>query len=701
MAFNSGVSGSMSFRYLGSNKEESKYMVFWQYIVKTDSVNYLTSNQNAKWKVYCDNARDLDSGRLDASPLVFEGYTTTPINTDINDEKVVASGMIEIPYYLAKTYESGTAQIKQIRVNVELYLDGIIQVNTSTETGTELTGYSSDYETIYWGLYAQPDTVASTEAMEITNMNGFNDEENPVLTHSGVKNKASSNYYKYFTAYISFDGNSRDIVRDVPHALRSEGGGSITFDFTDEEKAVMYQHTANTKSKEIYVYLASGRYSTNTEMATSGYYKAYCVKRTLTIINGNPVFSPVIKDTNATTKALTGDENILVRYHSNAYVESNIALQKGAGSIASHKITLGGKSTTALTHTFNQVESNKYVFTATDSRGFSTTKEIEPPFVDYVKLTCAVDNEPIGTISRTMKITIHGNYYEGSFGNVNNNLGLTYRYRVKGAEWGNWITVSDPSIYGSTYKVDIVINDLDYLKTYELQAMATDRLNTISTPINTVITVPTFDWSRNDFNFNVPVNFSEVVDFNKDATFQGEAIITGTTTLNGGAVINGDVNFNGGNVSNLNINTSNTTFDNDPMADYIIETGTASMGSNGTWKWQKWKSGKAECWGKRNYGNMGFPNTYSQGLITSGSSTVPYTIIGQSEVFTQDLPYIFNSEPDVIEINIIKSNGGAWVVRGFDTDSSDTSTGGFAICRNGTTNMSAVHLGFHIIGTWK
>ena len=48
------------------------------------------------------------------------------------------------------------------------------------------------------------------------------------------------------------------------------------------------------------------------------------------------------------------------------------------------------------------------------------------------------------------------------------------------------------------------------------------------------------------------------------------------------------------NVSSDNVNCSSITIGGNPVADYIVETGTS-----GIWTYQKWASGKAECWGQK------------------------------------------------------------------------------------------------------
>jgi hypothetical protein len=176
---------------------------------------------------------------------------------------------------------------------------------------------------------------------------------------------------------------------------------------------------------------------------------------------------------------------------------------------------------------------------------------------------------------------------------------------------------------------------LSYDKSYVFQCRAVDKLATIASGQYTVRLLPIFDWGENDFNFNVPVSF------------QGEQ-----------------------------------------MVDFIVEQGTASMGSNGTWYWSKWKSGKAECYGVRNYGNMAVTTAWG-GLY-------------RSESFNQSLPSgLFNATPAVINIEYRGSNYGGWIAKHEATTPSATNSGGFIVVRPASATISQAYIGFHVIGRWK
>ena len=112
------------------------------------------------------------------------------------------------------------------------------------------------------------------------------------------------------------------------------------------------------------------------------------------------------------------------------------------------------------------------------------------------------------------------------------------------------------------------------------------------------------------------------------------------------------------------------------------------MGSNGTWYWRKWLSGKAEAWGCRNFGNMAVNTAWGN--------------LFRSEIFTQDLPYdVFIRTPDSININIVHGGYGGWICKHEQTAPSADTTGSFIYVRPAGATVTTSNLGFHIIGEWK
>ena len=93
------------------------------------------------------------------------------------------------------------------------------------------------------------------------------------------------------------------------------------------------------------------------------------------VVNSNPSVSVSIVDANAKTKNLTGNENKLVKYYSNAKITIN-ATALNSSSIKSYSIKCDdGKNSTSSSATFNKVESGKFTIVVTDSLGGAVIKQ--------------------------------------------------------------------------------------------------------------------------------------------------------------------------------------------------------------------------------------------------------------------------------------------------------------------------------------
>jgi hypothetical protein len=316
---------------------------------------------------------------------------------------------------------------------------------------------------------------------------------------------------------------------------------------------------------------------------------------------------------------------------------------KGA-YITSYRLTCGGANaaTNASGKLYN-VESANFIFYITDSRGYTNSRAVNLYLIDYVKPTCnqSVKMELVGETGAKAIISLSGNYFSGHFGATGNSLTLQYRKKEEGGEWGPWFSL--PSQYRQindrSYTAEYTITGLSYDKSYTFQSAAIDATGETNRANSTEYIarlIPVFDWGENDFNFNVPVSF------------QG-----------------------------------------DTMADFIVEQGTEAMGSNGTWYWEKWKSGKAVCYGRRNFGNMGVSTAWGS--------------LYHSNTFSQSFPSgLFSETPSVIDIRVISnSNYAGWVVQGFDAAASQSSTGSFRMTSVISATFSQVHFCFNIIGRWK
>lgn len=515
---------------------------------------------------------------------------------------------------------------------------------------------------------------------KILTASNFTDEENPVITYSNPAGDGAT----LLQACISFTGGNDDIAyRDI-----SKTGSSYTFELTEDERNVLRVAAINAQSIPVRFYVKG--------IVGGKTYWDY-VTRTFTVTNCNPVISnPIVRDVNSDTLALTGDENTLIRYVSMAEYSYEVTTSKQA-TIANQFVQCGNKKVTGLSQgVIDDPESGLFVFSVTDSRGLTTTATVEKTLIEYVKPTCyqSFDIDLTGETGATITLTISGNFYTGSFGDITNTLKIEVRHTQNDGSMGDWVDLS-PLLYttnNNTYELKTTITGLSYSQAYTFQSRVTDKLFTVHSSEYTTKVLPVFDWGESDFNFNVPVkiNGETVLRHNVDAnnivlSASGGHIYLrpgGTNDTSSEAILypDGSVSFSGPVTANGEVLGG--------AADYVVETGTEAMGTNGTWYWTKWASGKAECYGMRNFGSMAI--------------TTAWGSLYRSAALNQNLPSgLFAAAPEVILINLINSNYGGWVAKHETSAPSSTNTGSFIVCRPASATIAPTHMSFSIIGRWQ
>lgn len=449
--------------------------------------------------VYLDCVYTLRTSQHDGSKMTINGveyaFTSPTINAD--GEKV----------FIATITSNAITHDSDGNKSVKITCDYAVN---ATISGT------------YYGTVTASDTVdldLIPRQATLTSAENFNDEGNPTITYS---NPAGSAVSALQAAIYSSDGKTayaayRNITKTAT---------SYTFSLTTAERNALRNAIPNSKSMTVRFYL-------KTTISGTSYYSY--ISKTLTITNANPTISPTIADTNSTTLALTGSADSIVKYFSNAAITIGAAAVKGA-TLESQKASCGGKSITSASGTLNAVESGTFTFTAKDSRGNSTTTTVNKTFIDYVKLTA--NFKPQITVDGVITFTVSGNYFNGSFGSVSNSLNAYYRYKAEDGEYGDWVELST-SIFTDTYssEVSFTIPDFNYKNTYTFQIKANDKLMSLGEKEYIITALPVFDWGKEDFNFNVPVSYTDA-----DGTYNLSGIakalannFTITTTVEPGA----------------------------------------------------------------------------------------------------------------------------------------------------------------------
>jgi len=246
-----------------------------------------------------------------------------------------------------------------------------------------------------------------------------------------------------------------------------------------------------------------------------------------------PDVSADIVDSNATTVALTGDKNKLVKFFSNVQVTIS-AIAKNSATISSKKVTCGDGKSLTDNGTMNAVESGNFNVSATDSREFSKAADVVKTLINYVKLTLNVDvYRPLPTTGE-VAMKFSGNYFNGNFGGVVNTLDLKYRYRLQGGAWSDYITLNK-TINNNTYDNGNGISlgtGFNYQNIYEFEIVATDKLYPALTVSKTVLAgEPVFAGLKNAFKVFKQAIFNGNLDVKGDYLKNGQPFIINGNTL--------------------------------------------------------------------------------------------------------------------------------------------------------------------------
>lgn len=332
--------------------------------------------------------------------------------------------------------------------------------------------------------------------VSLTSAPNFTDEGNPTISYS---NPAGNGADSLKAAILSSNGSTvYAAYREIPKT-----GTSYTFNLTTAERNAI--RSAMPSANSMWVKFSLIGTFGGTQLSAS-------LSRRVTIVNGKPTISASVTEQNGSVAALTGDNITLIRYISNAKAVMTAAALKYA-SIQAQKITCGNIVIDSNSGTFVGVESGTFVFEAVDSRGNSSKVTITKNIVPYIIPTCNIaPNSPDTAGHFTFKVS--GNYFNGSFGAVNNTLSVQYRYKSTG-DYAPWTTMP-ATISDNTYTASADFSNLDYKTTYTFQARIIDKLNTILTEEKPMRSKPVYDWGPTDFNVNGDFNIDGDTALRKD-----------------------------------------------------------------------------------------------------------------------------------------------------------------------------------------
>ena len=211
---------------------------------------------------------------------------------------------------------------------------------------------------------------------------------------------------------------------------------------------------------------------------------------TISAVNVNPTFDEnrwTYQDTNATTVALTGSNQILVNGFSKLRVSVNTAASgNGYATIKQYAVsgcTSGSSSTTGNIDCANATNGGTIKVTAKDSRNNVTETTKTATFKDYFvpTLTSISATRSNGGVGTQTSMTFNGTWWNANFGASNNTIAASYRYK-SGSTWsssraitlttsGNNYSFND-TIYG-----DLAADGFTLGTTFTIEVTITDALN--------------------------------------------------------------------------------------------------------------------------------------------------------------------------------------------------------------------------------
>jgi len=209
-----------------------------------------------------------------------------------------------------------------------------------------------------------------------------------------------------------------------------------------------------------------------------------------------PVLRVSVKDIDPAAVALTGDPDTFIRYVSTAQCTLTAQARFGA-SIIRKKIA--GETVLSDTLTLEKVDADSVHFAVRDSRGYTAEEtadlELLPYFTPILRLSAARTDATSGDAV----LQAEGSFYQGMFGSTGNDLRM--QYQIGG---GTPVSLT-PEVEDGAFRLRAVLHDLDYTQSYQITVTVSDAISSVNATAMINPGIPVFDWSKDDFQFHVPV----------------------------------------------------------------------------------------------------------------------------------------------------------------------------------------------------
>lgn len=336
----------------------------------------------------------------------------------------------------------------------------------------------------------------------ITSATDFTDAGTPSLTYSNAGGFTADAYLEFAPV-----GSGTQIMRRNAISGKS---GTYNFALTDAERESL-RAACTGESMPV-------RYVLRTIIGGSEYYSH--IDRTMSMSDAAPIIGAVsYKDADAGTVAVTGDDQVIVQRQSDLQVTFAAASGQKGATIAQYSATIAGitkTATTAGTLDFGALDvstSQPLTFTATDSRGISSSTTLTVKVESWWAPSSTIDLKRVNNFEPTVHVTATAWYASL---NGKNDVTINAKYRKVGSD--AWSTVALANGVEST-----VTCERDYA--YEWQITTSDKLGSSTQTLTLGRGIPTFfiDTSKSSVSVNCFPSQSGVLQLGANAflTAQG------------------------------------------------------------------------------------------------------------------------------------------------------------------------------------
>lgn len=413
--------------------------------------------------------------------------------------------------------------------------DGTAYLDVSASVVTNWSGVGSASINTGW----TPPTIPRSASVTATDANI---EEKSKITINRLTNS-----FNYTLRYFIIDEAGKEHMGIIASGINQD-----VYEWSVPSRFYKYWTTGNIKNCIIYCDTFNGESFLETKQTSI---KISVGVKTVPLID-----SDSFNDRNSTTVALTGDNSTMIQGYSAGrlsfsatlgyYAKVSSVLDENQQPVE-YQIVSDTEQTQVISveKEYNDFKSlhTIYVF---DGRGMAgiiairtkdmptlptSVKTITYTRIDYIPLTLNVTAKRPSATTGEIAVTFSGNYFNDSFGDVDNTLELSWKYREKGVEaWtdgGNFTKDTDYTITENTYESKGAIslgNNFDYRNIYEIAIYYKDKL--IDAYTNKIVTrgLPIFWWNKDGvYDGN-----------NKKFLVEGEA--SGGDTLPIGAIVDYD-----------------------------------------------------------------------------------------------------------------------------------------------------------------